>query len=217
MGRAKGIRAAVEAELTFDPLVDSSGIQVESAGRSVSLKGTVASYPQYLGAIAATRRVAGVTGVHNYLEVVLPPEDERDDSLLTTAANNALELNINVPGGVEATARGGLITLTGTVHFGYQRTAAEMVVATLTGVRRVKNEITISWLADPVDVTAIVRDALDRYALISDDSDVAVISDGNTVTVAGHVRTWAEHDVVVDAAWMAPTVHYVYDELIITG
>jgi osmotically-inducible protein OsmY len=92
-----------------------------------------------------------------------------------------------------------------------------MAVATLTGVRRVKNEIKISWLADPLDVTAVVQDALDRYALISDDCDVAVISDGDTVTVAGHVRTWAERDAVVDAAWMAPTVCNVYDELIITG
>ena len=29
------------------------------------LTGTVPSYPQYLAAAAATRRVAGVTGVHN--------------------------------------------------------------------------------------------------------------------------------------------------------
>jgi osmotically-inducible protein OsmY len=217
MGKAKGIRAAVEDELTFDPLVDSSGIRVEGAGRSVALRGTVASYPQYLGASAATRRVAGVTIVHDYLEVVLPPEDERDDALLTTAANNALELNSTVPGGVEATAHGGRITLTGTVRFGYQRTAAEMVVATLTGVRKVADDIEISWDADPVDVTAAVRDALHRHALISDGSDVVVITDGNTVTVAGHVRTWAERDAVVDAAWMTPTVYDVYDELVVTG
>jgi osmotically-inducible protein OsmY len=217
MGKAKSICAAVEDELVFDPLVDSSGIGVESAEGKVALTGTVASYPQYLGAIAATRRVAGVTSVHNYLEVVLPPADERDDPLLTTAANNALEVNITVPDGVEAIAHGGLITLTGTVRFGYQRTAAEMAVATLTGVRKVKDEIKISWHADPVDVTAAVQDALDRYALISDDSDVAVITDGNTVTVAGHVHTWAERDAVVDAAWMTPTVYYVYDELVVTG
>jgi osmotically-inducible protein OsmY len=64
MGKAKGIRGAVEDELTFDPLVDSSGIRVESIGRSVALRGTVASYPQYLWAAVATRRVAGVASVH---------------------------------------------------------------------------------------------------------------------------------------------------------
>jgi osmotically-inducible protein OsmY len=217
MGKARGIRAAVEDELIFDPLVDSSSIRVESAGRSIALWGTVASYPQYLGASAAARRVAGVTSVHNYLEVVLPPKDERDDPPLSTAANNALNLNSTVPDGVRATAHGGRVTLTGTVRFGYQRAAAEMAVAVLTGVCKVKDDIEISWDADPVDVTAAVQDALYRRALISDDSDVVVIPDGNTVTVAGHVRTWAERDAVVDAVWMTPTVYEVYDELVVTG
>ena len=36
-------------------------------------------------------------------------------------------------------------------------------------------------------------------------------------TVPGHVRTWAEHDAVPDAAWMTPAVYDVYDRLVITG
>jgi hypothetical protein len=43
------------------------------------------------------RRVAGVTDVHNPLEVVLPDSDYRDDAMLTAAANNALTLNVTVP------------------------------------------------------------------------------------------------------------------------
>ena len=78
MGKTKDIRAAVEDELIFDPLVDSSGIRVENMGGDVALHGSVPSYPQYLEAAAAARRVAGVTSVHNHLEVALPPGDERD-------------------------------------------------------------------------------------------------------------------------------------------
>ena len=70
---------------------------------------------------------------------------------------------------------------------------------------------------DPVDVTLNVRDALDRYALIPDDSDVTVDTSGNTVTLAGHVRTWAEHDATVDAAWMATGVYDAGDDLYVTG
>jgi osmotically-inducible protein OsmY len=217
MSKTKDIRAAVEDELIFDPLVDSSDIRVENMGGNVALNGTVPSYPQYLEAAAAARRVAGVTGVHNHLEVVLPPGDERDDSLLTTTANNALELDITVPDIVEAAAHDGNITLTGTVPYGYQRTAAEARVAALTGVRNVRDNIEISWDADPVDVTVAVQDALDRNALIPDDSDVVVDTDENTVTLTGHVRTWAEHDAVLDAAWMTPAVYDVYDELVVTG
>ncbi len=126
-------------------------------------------------------------------------------------------LNVTVPDGVEATARDGNLTLTGLVEFGRQREAAELAVAGLTGVRNVRNEIEITDDADPVDVTGLVQDALDRNALVEDDSDVHVDTSGNTVTLGGHVRTWAEHDAVVGATWMASGVVQVRDYLDVTG
>jgi osmotically-inducible protein OsmY len=217
MGTTKDIREAVEAELEFDPLVDDADIHVVNINGDVALNGIVPSYPQYLEAAAAAQRVAGVRNVHNHLQVVLPDEDYRDDAMLTTAANNALALNVTVPDGVEATARDGNLTLTGTVDYGTERAAAELGVAGLTGVRNIKDEIVVSWDADPVDVTALVQDALDRRALFTDDSAVAVDTVGNTVTLSGHVRTWAEHDAAVGAAWMASGVVDVTDDIDITG
>jgi osmotically-inducible protein OsmY len=217
MGQTKDIRDAVERELGYDPLVDDSDISVKNINGDVALNGTVPSYPQYLEAAAAARRIAGVKNLQNHLEVVLPTQDYRDDATLTTTANNALTLNIAVPDGVEATAKNGNLTLTGTVSYGSERTAAERAVTYLTGVRNVQDDIGISTDADPVDVTLSVQDALDRYALIPDDSDVAVDTSGNTVTLTGHVRTWAEHDAVIDAAWMATGVYDVRDDLDVTG
>ena len=217
MGKTKDVREAVESELNFDPLIDPDNITVKNINGDVALNGTVPSYPQYVEAAAAAQRVAGVKNVHNHLEVVLPPGDYRDDPMLTTMANNALELNITVPDGVEATAKNGNLTLTGTVYYGTERAAAEQTVAGLAGVRNIRNDIEISNDADPVDVTLLVQDALDRYGLIPDDSDVVVDTNGNTVTLSGHVRTWAEHDAVVDAAWMASSVYDVSDDLYITG
>ena len=217
MGKTKDIRGAVEAELTFDPLVDAANITVKNMNGEVALNGTVPNYPQYQEAAAAAQRVAGVTNVRNHLEVVLPPGDYRDDPMLGTAANNALALNVTVPDGVQATAGNGNLTLTGTVSYGAERAAAELAVAGLTGVRNIKDDIEIAYDADPVDVTLLVQDALDRNALIPDDSDVMVDTSGNTVTLTGHVRTWAEHDAAVAAAWMASGVMDVVDDLYITG
>ena len=217
MSKTKDVREAVESELNFDPLVDNTDITVKNINGDVALNGTVPSYPQYVEAAAAAQRVAGVKNVHNHLEVVLPPGDYRDDPRLTTMANNALQLNITVPDGVEATAKNGNLTLTGTVYYGTERAAAEQTVAGLAGVRNIRNDIEISNDADPVDVTLLVQDALDRYGLIPDDSDVVVDTNGNTVTLSGHVRTWAEHDAVVDAAWMTTGVYDVSDDLYITG
>jgi osmotically-inducible protein OsmY len=217
MSQTKDIRDAVERELSYDPLVHDSDISVKNINGDVALNGTVPNYPQYLEAAAAARRVAGVKKLQNHLEVVLPPADYRDDPTLTTTANNALTLNIAVPDGVEATASNGNLTLTGTVPYGTERTAAEQAVTYLTGVRNIKDDIQIGTDADPADVTLNVQDALDRYALIPDDSDVSVDASGNTVTLTGHVRTWAEHDAVMDAAWMAAGVYDVIDDLDITG
>jgi len=217
MGKNKDTREAVEAELAFDPLIDATNIDVKNMGGEVALTGTVPSYPEYLEAAAAAERVAGVRQVHNHLEVVLPPEDYRDDAALTTAANNALALNITVPDGVQASAHDGNLRLTGAVRFGSERVAAELAVAGLAGVRNIKDHIELTSDADPVEATVLVQEALDRNALIPDDSDVVVNAEENTVTLNGHVRTWAEHDAAISAAWMADGVYQVRDNLYVTG
>jgi osmotically-inducible protein OsmY len=218
MGKTTDIRSAVEAELKFDPLVNDADVHVVNVNGDVALNGTVPSYPQYLEAATATQRVAGVKNVHNHLQVVLPDADFRDDAMLTTAANNALTLNVTVPDGVEADVADGNVTLTGTVEFGAERAAAEQAVTGLTGVRNVIDEIEISYDAgSPVEVDLHVQEALSRSALVPDDSDVKVATDGSVITLTGHVRTWAEHDAVLDAAWMARGVVDIHDELQVAG
>lgn len=146
MGAADdNIRDAVEDQLTFDPDVDAaeSDITVETMNGEVTLRGTVPSYPQYLAAEAAARRVTDVRNLHNHLEVMLPSGDYRDDQTLTTTANDALTLNDIVRVGVQAAAANGDIILTGMVRGRSERTAAELLVAGLTGVRSVKNNIQI--------------------------------------------------------------------------
>jgi osmotically-inducible protein OsmY len=85
------------------------------------------------------------------------------------------------------------------VEYGRQRQAAELTVAGL------------------VDVTWLVQGAPDRNVLADDDSDVSGDTSGNTVALRGHVRTWAERDTVVGAAWMAGGVMQVPDDLDIIG
>jgi len=217
VGKTTDVRAAVEKELKFDSMVDSRNIKVVNLNGDVTLTGTVPSYPQYVEAAAGARRVAGVTGVHNQLEVALPEKDYRDDSQLTTSANNALTQNVTVPDTVEATAEDGNITLSGTVSFGSQRAAAEAAVAGLVGVRNVWDDIDISYAADPVDVDLHVQEALERSALVPDDSDVKADTKDGTITLTGHVHTWAEHDAVVAAVKMAIGVVEVRDNLQVTS
>jgi osmotically-inducible protein OsmY len=87
--------------------------------------------------------------VRNHLQVALPPGDHRDDLTLAAMASDALTMGDAVPEGVEATPKDGVITLTGFVRTSTEREAAEMMVAELTGVRRVRNDIQIRDLEQP--------------------------------------------------------------------
>lgn len=215
----RDIREAVQKELAYDPLVDAANIAVKNMNGNVALNGTVTSYPQSQEAAAAAKRVKGVTRVHNHLRVELPDADYRDDPMLTTAANNALAMSVTVPGNIEASATAGDVWLTGTVGNRFERHAAERAVAGLTGVRNVIDDIEVFGEQEQVaDVTGLIQSAIDRYATVPDDSDVyAGTGDDGVVTLTGHVRSWTEHDAVVDAAWRGVGVKAVRDDLVITG
>lgn len=217
MGKTTDIREAVEEELAGDRLIDAAAITVRNFNGDVTLQGNVPCYPQYLEATEAAWRIPGVTSVRNHLEVVLPPENYRADAMLTTAANNALAASATAPEEVEAIARDGNLTLTGMVKYPRQRAAAEATVSGLTGVRNVKDEIQIVFDVDPADVNQLVRKALDRHQVAPDNSHVAANITGNTVVLVGNVRTRAQRDAVVGAAWLGHGVMVVIDELQITG
>lgn len=217
MGRNRDVRGAVQKELTGDPLVDASDITVINVNGDVALNGTVRTYTQYLKAAEAAWRVAAITSVHNHLKVVLAPGDYRDDASLTTAANNALAADETVPESVEAAARNGNLTLTGAVQYNSQRVAAENAVSGVTGVCSVKDHIDLVFDADQADVKRLVEKALARSAQLAGDTDIVVITNGNTVTLVGHVHTGHEHDAVVSAAWRGRGVMGVIDELEVSG
>ena len=125
MSQTKDIRAAVEGELSYDPLIDDSDISVKNINGDVALNGTVPSYPQYVEAAAAARRVAGVKNLQNHLEVVLPTADYRDDATLTTtrAVRPVPEGRLNVPRTIWSALRGSTPS----------RTASSMVSSNLAG------------------------------------------------------------------------------------
>ena len=137
------IRAAVREELASDAVLDADDIEVQVFNGDVSLNGTVPSQEQRSEAVAAARRVAGVTVVRNLLAIALPSHDYGDDAALAQLVNEALAANRAVPDGVRATAREGDVFLTGTVSHSAQRAAAEDAVAGVAGVLSVTNQIEV--------------------------------------------------------------------------
>jgi osmotically-inducible protein OsmY len=109
----------------------------------------------------------------------------------------------------------GQVALNGTVPSYPQYLEAAAATQRVGGVTDVHNHLEVVLPGSDYRDDAMLTTAAN--ALIPDDSDVAVDTHGNTVTPAGHVRTWAEHDAVIGAAWMASSVFDVRDDLYVTG
>ena len=118
-----------------------------------------------------------------------------------------------VPKTVDAKVVDGSVTLTGTANWQYQRDEAELVASHLVGALDVFNEIELTYpTAGAGDVQESIKKAFKRNASL-DAKDLDVSTDNGTVTLRGRVRSWAEHDEAIDAAWAAPGVTSVHDHL----
>ncbi len=73
------IKQDVEEELRWIPDLDPTDIAIAVKDGVVTLTGFVKSYSEKIEAAKAAKRVAGVRGVANDLEVRLPGSDQRPD------------------------------------------------------------------------------------------------------------------------------------------
>src|SRR5262245_24182372 len=102
----------VLAELEWDPGVDAAHIGVAATAGVVTLTGTVPSYAEKLRAERAAKRVHGVKGLANDIEVRPRRADERADPDIADAAVRALEWDAGVPDGrITAVVHDGWLTL----------------------------------------------------------------------------------------------------------
>jgi osmotically-inducible protein OsmY len=208
------VEAEVRDELLWDPKIDSESVAVAVADDgSVALRGTVGSFRQKREAAKAAQRVRRVTSVDNQLEVRLLTDHRRDDAELRGDVLQALMLDSLIPSTVDASVKDGVVTLTGTADWQYQRGEAEFVAANILGVVGVEDGIYLNSLGPQAeDVEARIAQAMQRDAKLDGDNVTAGVDKG-VVTLKGTVRSWAERDAAVAAAWAAPGTVDVVDDL----
>lgn len=209
------LRRQVAAELSWDPQVDSEVIEVSADSGTVTLRGTVDSLRQKRAGSKAAGRVRGVIQVANELRVRIPGRDQRDDDDLRGDVLEALMLDGSVPMTVDAQARDGLVTLTGTAQWHYQREKAESRTAEVPGVTRIDNAITLTQAdaGDAGDAGAAITAAFRRDAVLAADGLSVETFSGGLVILSGTVRSWVAHDHAVAAAWSAPGVLQIGDRI----
>ena len=203
-------------ELFWDPKLDNSAIAVSADDGKITLRGTVGSLREKREATKAAQRVFGVISVDNQLQVKLMDDDRRADADLRGDVLQALMLDSLVPTTVDAKVDDGFVTLTGTADWQYQRDEAELVSSNIVGALEVIDTIDLEYpTPSPGDVQESIKKAFKRNAAV-DEEDLYVSTDNGTVTLDGNVSSWAEHDEAIDAAWAAPGVKSVNDDLTVS-
>jgi osmotically-inducible protein OsmY len=206
----------VAKELFDDLRVDDLEIAVKAEQGRITLRGTAGSLGAKRAAGRDARHVAGVLDVHNEIEVRLLTDHRRDDAELRGSALKILAWNATIPEDVDAAVKDGRMTLTGTVDHRYQRDEAEATVVNLRGVTDIDNEIKVRNGGMAEEVSARIEEAFERNAHI-DARAIGVDAVDGTVVLKGLVNSWLERNAAIDAAWTAPGVEKIDDQLGIAG
>jgi osmotically-inducible protein OsmY len=210
------IRRDVEAELQWTPDVDETDISVKVHGGVATLTGFVHTYFEKDRAERAVKRIAGVAGVANDIQIRPSAGDEMDDPEIARAAVSEIRSELPLSAeGVKVLVDHGHVTLEGNVPWDFQRERIESAVRRLRGVTAVNDQITIRPRVKPQEVKRLIEDAFRRSAEV-DAKGISVEADGGEVRLRGKVRTWSEREQAQHTAWSAPGVTNVKNELAIS-
>jgi osmotically-inducible protein OsmY len=203
----------VTDELSWEPSVNAAHVGATVMDGVVTLSGSVPSYAERVGAELACRRIHGVQAVANELEVNLPDDSLRTDADIQAEATGALRSDLSVPpDAVRVVVRNGWVILEGDVAWAYQRDKAENAMRSLTGVLGVRNLVSVTAAVSPAEVKSHIDAALERSGAV-DARGVHVEVRGGEILLRGHVSSWAEKEAIERAAWTAPGIYGVEDQI----
>ena len=202
-------------ELQWEPRVDHANIGVAAMDGVITLSGFVGSYAEKIAAEKAARRVKGVRGLAEEIEVRLASDAKTADPEIAKRIADIFDWSATIPKTkILIKVEHGWVTLSGMVEGHFQRKSAGDLASRISGVRGVSNQIGVKAVPSTLDVRDRIMAAFRRNADL-DASSITVSADGNTVRLGGKVHAWYERQIAERAAWSAPGVNRVEDNIMV--
>ncbi len=200
-------------ELQWEPRVDHANIGVAAKDGVVTLSGYVGSYTSKIAAEKAARRVKGVRGLAEEIEVRFASDPKTSDPEIAKRIADMFDWSVTIPRDkIQVKVEHGWVTLSGSVDFHFHRQSAKDLASRINGVKGVTNLIEVKVAPSPSDVKDRIMAAFKRNADL-DASTITVVADGGTVRLGGKVHAWYERQIAERAAWAAPGVNRVEDNI----
>jgi len=154
--------------------------------------------------------------VANDIEVRLRTSDQRPDPDIAQDVVQALKTHLPLSHkNIKVVVKNGWITLEGVVQWQYQRQEAENAFRGIRGVKGVTNLIQLKPTVQPNEIKQRIMEAFKRSALL-DANRIEVDARGSEVILKGTVRSWVEREEAERAAWAAPGVTKVIDQIVVS-
>ncbi len=202
-------------ELEWDPSVDHADIGVAVNDGVVTLSGYVSNYLEKIAAEKAVRRVSGVKAIAEEIHVRFKSEPKTADHEIAKRILDMFSWNVSIPHEkINVKVEKGWVTLSGMVDAYYQCDEARKAAARVSGVTGVSDLIEVKKLPVTSDIRERIVAAFKRQADL-DAAGVTIQTEGNTVRLGGRVKAWHERGVAERAAWAAPGVTKVEDNIVV--
>lgn len=207
------IQKDVMEELKWQPFLNSSEIGVAVKNGIVTLSGRVDSYLKKTEAENAAKKISGVKAIAEDIQIGVSPSFKRTDTDIAEAVVNALKWHSAVrEEKIKIKVENGVVRLEGEVDWEFERSNAKSAIKNLAGVNGVINLISIKPEIAPSDISKKINEAFHRNATI-DASNITADISGSKVTLRGKVHSYSEKEDAENAAWNAPGVLSVKNEL----